>query len=135
MEFILENSRRLSLDPQVIITLISGRDLLKDRISKIVTGLPEEMRETTLQSCLSAAKPCCKVAHFIGLELVCNTSDLQDINGKRFTSSFLKRACEHCATHMGKSIDKRREQIWNVLPSFFDLRYWEDLKEDLAKLS
>ncbi|KLO08403.1 hypothetical protein SCHPADRAFT_931822 [Schizopora paradoxa] len=137
MQGVLQNSRRLSMDPQSIIVLISGRDALKDRINSIVKGLPDEVRESAAQSCSSPTpKPCRKVAYFTGLDATCNTSDLGELNGKSIASAaFLKRACENCATHIAKFVDKKREEIWNELPSLFGLRCWKDLKEELAKLS
>ncbi|KLO08401.1 hypothetical protein SCHPADRAFT_859095 [Schizopora paradoxa] len=134
IEAILFHAKILSMDPQSMLFLIGGRDIIKNTINELIATLPDQIRENAVRSCASFGSRCCTIAHFSNLRSLSNSADLRRIAGKS-VSKYLHQACDSCEAYIKESVDRKREKIWYALPSLFGLRGWEILKEELAKLS
>lgn len=131
MDSILVGAKNESIDPPYLITLVRGRDLLKDQMNKLVAKLPEDLRGGHIVC--PGTKSCRKVAHFTGMEKFCNGADLGDIRGEQI-ARFVHHACSDCLGQLTKMIDNKRQQIWDEIPSYFGSPGWDHVKENLDKI-
>lgn len=131
VDSLLDLAKSQSMDSQCVITLVRGRDLLKDEMNELVACLPGDTRGGDIYC--PGTKSCRKAAHFTELEAFCNSSDLGDIRGEEI-GEHLHRACDVCVMQIIKLIDDKRQIIWDELPSYFGLPCWEQLKDKLAKI-
>lgn len=114
-------------------TLIDGKERLDNKVHQLISDLPEYLRRRIgISDCLDV-KTCVRKARYSGLSELINSFFFQT-RGSDVVTGYLTHVCEHCASSVAKSIDKRREEIWEEIPSYFGYPGWDVMQAKLDEI-
>ncbi|KLO06118.1 hypothetical protein SCHPADRAFT_861672 [Schizopora paradoxa] len=122
MDVILEEAN--SISPECLRTLHKGRDESIFMFSKLISDLPEHLKGDIGKSKCLDDRLCANKARYFELSLL-NTPYFFHTRGRDVVKDRLANACKNCCSSVAKAIEKRREEIWAKIPSFFGYSDWE----------
>ncbi len=117
-------------------TLIRGRIYMDNEIHALIVELPDDLLEVVGSGECSCSRnePCLRNARFADLsELV--GQKFSAIHGSRVVARHLSPICTNCSSFVTKAIDKRREEIWDDIPSHFGFFSWDALEARLKEIT
>lgn len=131
MELLLEDAD--SANPECLRVLFKGRDELMFNVSKLISDLPEHLKGDMGKSKCLEERSCSRKARYFGLSSL-NTPFFFHTRGRDVVDAHLKHACKNCCSSVAKSIENRRKEIWEKIPSFFGYPGWEEMQEKLDRI-
>ncbi|KLO16670.1 hypothetical protein SCHPADRAFT_869451 [Schizopora paradoxa] len=143
MEDILDPSNMDTLPPDCSRTLLLGREKLRRSLTTLAAFLPTYLAKGVKNNVCRERKPCLDIA------IYSRSADFVDAcfyrSGGRaiFRSNVVglgkgntgPRVCDVCCKYVGIEVDKCRKVIWKHVPSYFELKEWGALKEELEKMT
>ncbi|KLO08390.1 hypothetical protein SCHPADRAFT_944483 [Schizopora paradoxa] len=125
VETIFRRTRSMGNDGLRI--LMKGRDALQRSTSKLVSDLPEQLRDEASNSKCRKKTSCLANACFSNLpDLI--QPHFVNVKGSCVVADHLNSVCAACSSLVEEMIDVRREEIWNSIPSHFNLPMWDILQ-------
>ncbi|KLO06119.1 hypothetical protein SCHPADRAFT_699769 [Schizopora paradoxa] len=121
-----------SMDSECLNILLEGREPLVVRINMLLMDLPDNVQEVLGgTNCQDVKK--CKKAAYEKLSYLAH-SYIYHIQGYIVVDCHLRRICQYCRPAAIKYINKKREEIWEDIPSLFGYPGWDDARTKLKEL-
>lgn len=133
MKYIFDCARSDRMSQECFRRLIEGREEVKNDLNRLITGLPNRLPKLRPDECMNDGEVCVKHAQYNDLQsLVCPAFNKS--RGDHIVGYHLKDACPECENFVIMDIDKRREKIWEKIPSYFGFEGWDVLGAKLKEI-
>lgn len=123
-----------SMAPECFRTLVVGREALDEDLDRLVSDLPEYLRKVVRTDECRDKGSCLAVGHFSALSSLVHPF-FQETKGSDIVEMYLTPSCARCKSVLAKSIDRRREDVWAKIPSYYGFPAWEVIQLKLEELA
>ncbi|KLO08385.1 hypothetical protein SCHPADRAFT_944478 [Schizopora paradoxa] len=111
--------------------LIGGRDSLDVDVNQYIASLPQKLQQ--FGSACPNGRSCFSTAYFNDLQGAI-PMQFKAFTGAEMVEKHLSSVCEECCSYMVKVIDGERKELWEELPSYFELPGWAILQANLKAI-
>ncbi|KLO16681.1 hypothetical protein SCHPADRAFT_994961 [Schizopora paradoxa] len=132
MGLLLEESHAVSMRQDCVENLLRGREELDKAVTLFVMSIPERVRAGIQSNECTLTTSCLEQYRYVDLtDLIEVGVDLGDMRGDYVVDTYLPLACPKCRLYVENEIQKRREEIWSKVPSFFECLEWTVIQDHL----
>lgn len=120
-----------TMDAECLHALLNGKARLEFATNTVIGKLPDLLHDAVAEcpaGCSNKAHLCC-LSDFLG------TTKIRRLRGRFVIWWCVKDACDVCEKKIEVELNKRRNEIWEKVPSYFGLPGWDQARQQFADFS